>query len=147
MSAIETRSRLALPFAAPLRATDEVLVGPYAGGLRVRARKRVDPADPYLPGHFPLLTVYPGVFMVESVRQAVAVALTGPGGEPPEIAELRSLRFLAPAFAGDELTIEADIAETGAGAPYDVRARCRRGDGATVATLAIAFRAVEPAHA
>jgi 3-hydroxyacyl-[acyl-carrier-protein] dehydratase len=119
-----------LPFAAPLRAVDEVRVGQAADSLVVHASKRIEAGDPYLEGHFPSLVIYPGVFIVETLRQAIALALDGPA----EIARLRSVRFLAPLFADDTLTLEA-VVRQGAGAALDVDARCHRGDGRLAARL------------
>lgn len=119
-----------LPFAAPLRALDELRVGRADDHVVVHASKRIDAADPYLQGHFPSLVIYPGVFIVETLRQAVALALGGPA----EIARLRSVRFMAPLFADDVLTLEA-VVRTGPGAMLQVDARCHRGDGRLAARL------------
>jgi len=35
----------------------------------------VDAADPHLASHFPGALIYPGVFVIESVRQAVGTGL------------------------------------------------------------------------
>lgn len=42
------------------------------------AVKRIVADDPYLAGHFPGAPIYPGVFLVESARQAVAALVGGP---------------------------------------------------------------------
>ena len=81
--------------AAPLRALDSVAAElELRGGLRVRATKRVTVTDPYLGGHFPELTVYPGVFTLESVGQAVSAAIGPRSGRPAVLCVLRSARFL-----------------------------------------------------
>jgi 3-hydroxyacyl-[acyl-carrier-protein] dehydratase len=118
------------PFAAPLRAVQDVRVAVADDRFVVRASKRIDAGDPYMEGHFPSLVVYPGVFIVETLRQAVALAVGGPA----EIARLRSVRFLAPLFADDTLTLEATV-RPGPGATLEVDARCHRGDGRMAARL------------
>jgi 3-hydroxyacyl-[acyl-carrier-protein] dehydratase len=119
-----------LPFAAPLLAVQDVRVAKADDRLVVHASKRVDARDPYMEGHFPSLVIYPGVFIVETLRQAVALAVGGPA----EIARLRSVRFLAPLFADDTLTLEATV-RPGPGARLEVDAVCHRGDGRMAARL------------
>src|SRR5213078_4263306 len=119
-----------LPFPAPLRAVDDVRVGTADDRFVVRASKRIDARDPYMEGHFPSLVIYPGVFILETVRQAVALAVGG----PVEIAGLRSVRFLAPLFGDDTLSVEATV-RPGSGAGLEVDARCHRGDGSLAARL------------
>ena len=92
--------------ALPLRAVDdvEVLDGAEGDGDPVRtvlARKRVTDADPYLDDHFPGRPVYPGVFVLETVQQAVSVALAGSAAAPARTCAIRSLRFLSAARPGD----------------------------------------------
>ena len=118
------------PFAAPLVAVEDVRVATADDRFVVHASKRVDASDPYMDGHFPSLVIYPGVFILETVRQAVALAVDG----PVEIARLGSVRFLAPLFADDTLTVEATV-RPGPGAALQVDARCRRGDGSLAARL------------
>jgi 3-hydroxyacyl-[acyl-carrier-protein] dehydratase len=138
-----------LRFAAPLVAVDEVTAVPAGGELRLRATKLINANDPYMPAHFPSLTVFPGVFIIEAVRQAVVLAMGGArpamgGAEPAmggagpaatEIRRVRSARFLAPIFAGDSMTLEAAVACDGGGSRLHVHARCWRGDGVTAAQV------------
>ena len=49
----------------------------------------IDGGDPYLQGHFPEVTIYPGVFLIESLHQAVCTALAVPDCPPPQIVEVR----------------------------------------------------------
>lgn len=132
--------------AAPLPATDwvEVESGPR-GGLSARAGKKVDPGDDYLVGHFPELTIYPGVFTLETVRQAV-IAAAGPcAGRLPELYRLHSVRFLAPLLAGDALTVEVTIGPVAEDPDtrdqsFDVTAACRRDDGVVAAKVKARYR-------
>jgi 3-hydroxyacyl-[acyl-carrier-protein] dehydratase len=117
-----------------IRAIDglEVHRGPE---LTFRAWKRVSAADPYLCGHFPEVTIYPGVFTLESVQQAVAAAI----GAPARITVLRSARFLVPLLERDVLTAEGTIAAAGPDGGFEVDARCVRGDGVLAATVRARF--------
>lgn len=88
----------------PLVAVDEVeeTDGGFVG------RKRVSADDPYLAGHFPDLTVYPGVFLIESLQQMLELHLDQALGGVT-LVEIGSVRFSRPALAGDELVIEAAV--------------------------------------
>jgi 3-hydroxyacyl-[acyl-carrier-protein] dehydratase len=119
-----------LPFVAPLRAVADIRVATAGDRVLVHASKRIDAGDPYMEGHFPSLVIYPGVFIVETVRQAVALAL----GSPADIVRLMSIRFLAPLFADDTLTLEATV-RIGPGGRLAADAQCQRGDGRQAARL------------
>nr|BFE59205.1 hypothetical protein GCM10020063_037310 [Dactylosporangium thailandense] len=123
--------------AAPLRAADRIDV--IAGDLRrddvltVRAAKLVDPSDPYLPGHFPGLTLFPGVFLLETLRQTVVGVLGEDRGALPELIRLRSLRCLAPLRAGEWFTLTCTLTRHDDGHRAD--GRFERGDGVRAATV------------
>lgn len=128
------------PFAAPLRAVDRIDLLPAepGGSTRVRAVKTVRVTDPYLGGHFPDLTMLPGVFLVEKVRQVAAAVLGPRDGAYPEVRELRSARFLLPMLGGEEISSDIELTGTGTDADeVEAAVRCRRGDGRPVATLAL----------
>jgi 3-hydroxyacyl-[acyl-carrier-protein] dehydratase len=140
---------VSLPYAAPLRATDEVEVATRDGGVTVRATKLVRATDPYLAAHFPGQVVYPGVFVLETVRQAVLTALGPRAGRLPELSVVRSVRFRHPLRPGQRLRVTADIeAPAEAGSAEEgaivVRARCRCDGGADVATLVLEFQYDHP---
>jgi 3-hydroxyacyl-[acyl-carrier-protein] dehydratase len=123
------------PFAAPLLAVEEMEVAEASGGLLITARKTVRPHDAYMPGHFPDLTIFPGVFLIECLVQAVTLALTERGLSGARLGELRSLRFVAPLLGGDVLTLRANIEDLAARHLVVVEARCVRGDDCEVATM------------
>jgi 3-hydroxyacyl-[acyl-carrier-protein] dehydratase len=130
-------------FAAPLRAVDRVGVDTSDGTMRIVATKAVLATDPYLAGHFPGFTIFPGVFLIEALRQAVAAAFGRPAGSAsgrPDIIEVRSARFLAPLLPGDVFTIDARVASADDDGRFDVEARCFRADGVTAARLRVRFR-------
>jgi 3-hydroxyacyl-[acyl-carrier-protein] dehydratase len=60
---------------------------------------------PELAAHFPGYPIYPGVFFLDCVEQALAQWL----GDALEMLELRSLRLLAPVFPLDELSIDITL--------------------------------------
>ena len=68
-------------YAAPLRAVDRVEVGTRDGTLTVLAGKDIRADDRYQAAHFPGNPIYPGVFVLETVRQAVIAALGERAGE------------------------------------------------------------------
>jgi 3-hydroxyacyl-[acyl-carrier-protein] dehydratase len=71
-------------------------------------RKRIVAEDPYLAGHFSTLTVYPGVFLIESVHQMLELHLDAALGGI-ELVGVRSARFLKPALVGDELLFDTTV--------------------------------------
>ncbi|HEV8562019.1 MAG TPA: hypothetical protein VGR06_37335 [Actinophytocola sp.] len=93
------------PIAAPLRAVDEVTVDRLEYGWRIRASKAISVTDPYMEGHFPHATIYPGVFVLESLRQAVSDGL----GVSCEVEHVGSARFLLPLVSGDTMLIDATV--------------------------------------
>lgn len=119
--------------AAPLRAVDEVVVDP--DGTSAAARKRVTRDDPYLVGHYPDFTIYPGVFQLESVIQTARELI----GAPARLVKIRSLRFTAPLLDGDELSIALTLSEDLVAKTLVVKARCTRGDGTAAASMILEF--------
>ncbi|MFF5176408.1 hypothetical protein ACFY2Q_00070 [Micromonospora sp. NPDC000316] len=126
-------------YAAPLRAVDRLRVAPRDGGWTITARVAVDPADPNLAGHFPGQPIYPGVFVVETLCQAITQAVPG----APRLRAVTSIRFLAALLGGDEmeLTLDVDPADPGAPTPsgWAVRGTGRRNDGTVTARLRAVF--------
>lgn len=107
-------------------------------GATVTARVLVDPADPYLCGHFPGNPVYPGVFLLDLMERAVAAA-TPPG---TRLLTVESARFTAPARerADVELSVRVPHAERNRTA-----AATFTGDGTRFANIRAVFGSEHPA--
>jgi 3-hydroxyacyl-[acyl-carrier-protein] dehydratase len=127
------------PYAAPLRAVDNLQVHAQGDRLQITATKLIVDTDPYLAAHFPGRTVYPGVFIVEAVRQSVAAALGPQDGVLPELSVVHSLRFLGALHPGECLCLTATVEPADRSGERRVEAACRRLDGSNVARLALSF--------
>jgi 3-hydroxyacyl-[acyl-carrier-protein] dehydratase len=133
-----------VPFPALARVVDEVLLEPAGDDRwRLRGRALIRPDDPSLPGHFPDYPTFPGVLLLECLRQAVHAAWRLRTGAGLELHTVRSARFLAPVRPGDELHTDATLGRNDDGG-WLVTAVCRVGDG-DVARLRADFR--EERHA
>ncbi|HET6289898.1 MAG TPA: 3-hydroxyacyl-ACP dehydratase [Amycolatopsis sp.] len=88
-------------FAAPLRAVDTLDVRHQGDDLELVARITVDGKEPNLRGHFPGQAVYPGVFVIETLEQAMREAANA------RLRTVRSVRFLAPLLDGDLMVLTA----------------------------------------
>jgi 3-hydroxyacyl-[acyl-carrier-protein] dehydratase len=117
--------------AVPLVAVDDVEVRIEHERRVAHACKVVDDSDPYMAGHFPGFTIYPGVFVLETVVQAVAAALD----VPVALACVRSMRFTAPLMQGDRIELDAAVAHAADRGMLVVDAECRRGDGVVAARI------------
>ncbi|MFI8437998.1 hypothetical protein ACIGJO_30520 [Streptomyces sp. NPDC079020] len=131
-------------FATPLRAVDRLEVLRGAPEHRFRVFKTVDPEDPYMSGHFPGLTLLPAVFVLEGIRQAVTGLLGA--GEPLNLVEVVSGRWLAPMQGGDEICLDVTAGEDGAGR-WRVTADGVRQDGTPVVAVKVVLGDAGPAGA
>jgi len=127
-------------FAAPLCAVDDMRHTVQDGKLIVHARKKITEADPYMVAHFPGRTIYPGVFILETVRQAVVAALGERGGALADVTAVRSLRFTGAMHPGEELVVTAALGNSEPDGTVSADADCRRADGSAVARLVLEFR-------
>ncbi|MFJ1747317.1 3-hydroxyacyl-ACP dehydratase FabZ family protein [Streptomyces sp. NPDC088116] len=132
-------------FAAPLAAVDSV---DGAAGTRIEAVKRIVADDPYLVGHYPDFTIYPGVFTIESVHQAVrqwAAERHGPA-TAVELTAITSVSFAAPLLPGDTMSIGCDVTALDTPSTVRVKARCHRADGVLAARMTLELRIREDGH-
>ncbi|MEH1122994.1 3-hydroxyacyl-ACP dehydratase FabZ family protein [Micromonospora sp. CPCC 206061] len=121
-----------------LRAVDSLAV--RDGGAAATAVKRIVADDPYLVGHFPGEPIYPGVFLVESARQAVAGLLGG----PVTLVAVVEARFAAPLRPGDVALLDVKRVPEQSPSPGVIRARVVALDsiGARVGHCVVDVRAV-----
>lgn len=128
---------MTMTYAAPLSAVDKLEIG--ADGT-VTAIKDIVADDPYLAGHYPHFTIYPGVFAIETVYQAARAALTREGAGA-ELAGIISVHFKAPLLPGDRLTAELTLTpSTSDESIVRVKAKCRRADGQSTGRITLALR-------
>lgn len=124
--------------AAPLAAVDDYQV---AASGEINAYKVIRADDPYLEGHYPDFTIYPGVFIIESVVQTVRLLAqeTLEDADDLELAEVCSVRFTNPMLPGDTLRIRCEC-KPGADGMLQVKAECRTGGDAKAAQMKLVFR-------
>lgn len=133
-----------LSTAAPLPAVDTWQVRGDLREFTVEARTAIV-AEPYLRGHFPGYPIFPGVFVLEAVCQAMAAAFgeLGVDGPAPRVSAVRSLRFRAPLLPGDTMSLELTaVAADRAG--WQVTAQARRADGTVAARVRATFGGPPP---
>ncbi len=135
------------PFATPLSIIDEIAtsVAPDET-LTLTASTTIGENDAHLRAHFPGFAIFPGVFILEALRQAVAVALPGDTPNLVDIASVRSLRFLAPLRPGDHMRLKATLRPL-AGGGWLADARVFRDLDTLAARLVVAFDAGDVAEA
>ena len=111
----------------PHRAPFLLVDGITAVDLEARAgagRRRIDPADPILAGHFPGQPIYPGFLMLEMMGQLGLClhhlcsagrtdVLPQDSPRPVRLLKLHHALFLAEAVPGDELTVLSSLVEEG----------------------------------
>ncbi|MFC9629234.1 3-hydroxyacyl-ACP dehydratase FabZ family protein [Streptomyces mirabilis] len=127
-------------FCAPLTAVDSVNTESVS---EVTARKDIRAGDPYLSGHYPHFTIYPGIFIIESVGQAVRAHVTRHHGAAyrAELVEVSSVRFTAPLVPGNTLELNARLTPGEQDSDlFRVKADARREDGARCAQMTLTFR-------
>ncbi len=132
-----------MPVAAPLRAVGAVSVRRTATGWRIWARTRVDATDLHLAGHFPGAAIYPGVFVIESIRQAVCTGLGTVSGDGRRVVAVSSARFLAPLVPGDVFVLDITVQPTGEGTLAIAAAAVREHDDVRVAAVRLQLCAGE----
>lgn len=111
------------PYAKPLDAIDRVLHQDAGGITTVKA---LSANEPYFQGHYPGQPIFPGVFIIESVHQAVRRFLAA-AERRPRLEEVRMARFLSLLRPGDVLECACRCVRTAEGRRLEVKARCRAG--------------------
>ena len=107
----EVRNHLKQRF--PFLMVDRVLE--LEPGKRIKALKNVTANEIQFLGHFPEMAIMPGVFIIEAIGQSAVILFslsTGQGMNQSEILVLgaiNNMRFLAPVFPGQTMTLEAKV--------------------------------------
>jgi 3-hydroxyacyl-[acyl-carrier-protein] dehydratase len=118
---------------APLAALDCVVRMDENG---ITIRKAIAGNESLFPGHYHEGPIFPGVFIVEAVRQAVIHYASVYRGKA-RLVEVRATRFRLPLEPGDVLEAECRCAPPD-GQGFDVKAVCRSARG-EVAELKLRF--------
>jgi 3-hydroxyacyl-[acyl-carrier-protein] dehydratase len=110
MSEIAEHAPKGLTHAVPLGALDRVI---QMTGDRIVTEKDVRLQEDYFRGHYRNFPVYPGVFMVEAVDQAIRLFGLR-NGMKLSLVEVKT-RFLSPVGPGDILRCDCTIKAAGDG--------------------------------
>ena len=124
--------------AAPLRMVDSWRTERAGGTLEITARTRVRSDDPVLRGipHWP--PVLPGIFVIEALCQAMALAAPAGSCGTPVLQVVRSARYPAPMPAGEQMTLHI-AASAVSDSRWDVTAEATRGDGTMTSRIRACF--------
>jgi 3-hydroxyacyl-[acyl-carrier-protein] dehydratase len=125
--------------AAPIDAVDTVTI---VSQNQCVAWKTIVADDAYLEGHYPEGTIFPGVFIIESVTQAIRelVRQSVDVGATAQLRTISSVRFTAPLLPGDTLELTCTT-RTDDGGNLVVKAVGRNRD-AKAAQITATFRIV-----
>ncbi|HET9656500.1 MAG TPA: hypothetical protein VFP72_14175 [Kineosporiaceae bacterium] len=93
--------------AVPLVAIDDVVACEGDGHVDIVATAPIRANEPYLAGHYPGRPIYPGVFVIEAVRQSLARYLEGQAARRGELwlEDIESVHFSAPLFPPETLRL------------------------------------------
>lgn len=122
--------------ATPLDASIELTGVDGADPITVTSSAVVDPGLPLFTGHYPGFPIFPGVCLIEIVHQSVLRAAEK-RGHGASLAEIRSTRFLAPAFPMDLVTSTIQVSPDEH--TWDCRATLYRGE-TRLATVRVHYR-------
>lgn len=78
---------------------------------RIVCLKHVSSSDTYLIGHFPARSVYPGILLLEGIRQAGRLLLAANGLSPRGAGECMDVRFLRPVYPGQTILYSVALIE------------------------------------
>jgi 3-hydroxyacyl-[acyl-carrier-protein] dehydratase len=91
-------------------------VSPVAGQLNLVSDNevtiRIDPDEPVFAGHYPGFAIFPGMCVVEVVHRGALLTAPAEAGELT-MAAMESVRFVAPVFPDDELTVAIEWRQDG----------------------------------
>jgi 3-hydroxyacyl-[acyl-carrier-protein] dehydratase len=90
--------------ASPVRTTVRLLA---SGRRHARATVAIDLGEPALIGHYPGFAIFPGVCVLEYLHRSFLAAGFIDGNV--ELRKIKAVRFIAPVFPGDVLTIDVEV--------------------------------------
>ncbi len=131
-----------LPHREPFLFVDEILE--LVPGESARTRWTLDPAAPFLQGHFPGEPIMPGVIIVEALAQTGALAalsLPASKGKLALFAGIDKVRFRRPVRPGDVLDMSTRVTRQ-RGPIGEAEATARVGDQ-VVCTAILKFAIVD----
>ena len=102
-----------LPHRSPFLFVDQI--AEFEAGVRITARKHLDPEADFFKGHFPGHSLMPGVLVAEALAQTsgLLMGLThGTSQNMQFVLAQVNVKFSQPAFPGDTLTLFAKLAKT-----------------------------------
>jgi 3-hydroxyacyl-[acyl-carrier-protein] dehydratase len=119
---------------APYRAIGEVL---RLEGRHIAVRRALDAGEAVFRGHYPHQPIFPGVYILEAVVQAVR-RLAHESGASARLECVESLRFQAPLGPGRTFELECECGARDASGHFNVKARCKS-DGEAIAECRAQF--------
>jgi len=101
-----------LPHRYPFLMVDRVLE--IVPGKSITAIKNVTANEPFFTGHFPRMSVMPGVLMIEAMAQASGILTyetlaAAPEGELYFLAGVDNVRFKRLVIPGDQLRLQIEL--------------------------------------
>jgi 3-hydroxyacyl-[acyl-carrier-protein] dehydratase len=95
--------RECIPHRYPFLMVDRVIE--FEHDQRIVATKCISNSEPSLMGHFPEVSLFPGVLIVEGMAQSAGILgfLTSPGKKIVRLTEITQSRFRLPVVPGDVL--------------------------------------------
>ena len=126
--------------AAPLEALDRIV---RIDDSSIVTSRTIDEQEPFFVGHYPDQPIFPGVFIIEAVHQAVLCYATTKGKQA-HLKQVRSARFQMPVEPGCTLESSCTCIRSDDGSELTVKAICTTAKG-RVAELKLHF-ALEDGH-
>jgi len=139
-----TLDRHAIEQLIPHRAQALFLNKALVTGWSVEAIACWTSAHPHLPGHFPGLSIVPGVFLVEAAAQAVGVVLAArslalgsqvAANQLAVLAAIKECRLHNVVWPGDEVHLKIDVEPIVAGKYYSAMGSGYGDDGKKLITV------------
>lgn len=90
---------------------------------RISIRRTLDAEEPVFRGHYPHQPIFPGVFILEAVVQAVR-RFAGAASAGARLETVQSLRFQSPLGPGDTFELACECGAPDAEGIFPVKARC-----------------------